>query len=333
MRVPHIPDKTRIELASPAPPGQRHAQMVKVVCSLVGQGFALEATFQQIRSMYPADVSDSEIAKVISWAGKKNFQPCLSRMTGRGYAPAPTPSRLVLPADRIRAFLHGSCVENMTADDLDVELWEKSSWRPLEDWKVDSIMVIAGMFHAGEWVNVITEYGLDRDGKAFPKGFGLTLERDAMMRHIRDNSTPQSKAGCWFRMNPVNGKPLPDAKDWKDENITSFRFLLLELDNVPVELQLRLFARLPLPINAITLSGGKSAHAVIRVNARTAESYRAKISEVFDLLKPFGLCLGNKNPSRLSRLPGAQRIIGASGDGQQRLLYFAPDRIDCKPIL
>jgi hypothetical protein len=32
----------------------------------------------------------------------------------------------------------------------------------------------------------------------------------------------------------------------------------------------------------------------------------------------------NKNPARLSRLPGVVRQIGANGDGRQRLFYLNP---------
>lgn len=332
MKVTYIPDRTRRELANPSPVGGRHAQMLKTVPVLLGQGLTPQAVFAQLRATYSSDVPDSEINSIISWASKKNFQPCRPQ-THCKKSSIITPIKIVPPEERIKAFLRGSCVEGMSFADLELELWDASTWRPLEDWWRDSLMVLAGLFHAGELVNIITNHGVNKDGKAYPVGFGLTLERDAMMRYSRDHGTPQSKAGSWFRSNPVDGKQLPDAKGWEDENITAFRFALLESDKVPVNLQLSLFARLPLPINAIVLTGGKSAHATVRVNARNAESYREKVSVLLELLKPFGIDQSNKNPSRLSRLPGAQREIGAQGDGQQRLLYFAPDRVDCKPIL
>jgi RecA-family ATPase len=100
-----------------------------------------------------------------------------------------------------------------------------------------------------------------------------------------------------------------------------------------MDLQLSLLARLPLPINAILTSGGKSVHAWVRVNCKTVETYRTKVNELLALLKSFGIDQSNKNPSRLSRLPGAARKIGAGEDGRQRLLYLAPDRTDSKPIL
>jgi regulatory protein RepA len=148
------------------------------------------------------------------------------------------------------------------------------------------------------------------------------------MRAIRDKGVPQSEAGAWIRANPVkqhgcgmNGAPC-------DADVTSFRFCLLESDDLPFNLQLSLWSRLPLPIAAIIDSGGRSAHAWILLDCSTADEYQAKVNRIFALLARFGICRSNKNPSRLSRLPGAQRKIGKRGDGVQRLLYLNPKAIE-----
>jgi hypothetical protein len=319
--APYTPAKTRHELASPAPVGQRHEQIKKIVIPLIANGFNPDAVFTQVRSLYDHTVNDREIADVIRWASGKNFTPCTPRTRSR-WTPTRTtaPAKPVDPIANITKFLCGF-------DCNECDLWHESQWRPLEDWRVDAVMFLAGMYHAGELVNIVTEYAVDDKGKANPKGFGLTLERDAAMRYIRDNGTPQGAAGAWLRMNPTDGAGVADT------NVTAYRFALIEFDGVPMNLQLSLLARLPLPLNAILTSGGKSVHAWVRVNCRTAEVYRAKVNELLALLKPFGVDQSNKNPSRLSRLPGAVRKIGAQGEGQQRLFYLAPDRIHSKPIL
>ena len=48
------------------------------------------------------------------------------------------------------------------------------------------------------------------------------------------------------------------------------------------------------------------------------------IPQLLELVRKFGVDGKNKNPSRLSRLPGARRTIGAVGDGVQRLVYLNP---------
>jgi len=318
--APYIPFKTRQEIASPAPVGSRHAQIVKVVASLVGQGLSADAVFAQVRGMFDATVTDKEIAGVIQWATRQSFKPCAARFTpGRLPLPTRPTSPPPYPVANITKFLGDfRCNE--------CDLRHESPWRPLEDWRFDSLLLLAGLYHGGELVNIVTEYTVDSKGKANPSGYGQTLERDAAMRLIRDKGTPQGAAGAWLRMNPVDGKGVADA------NIISFRFALIEFDAVPMELQLSLLARLPLPINAILTSGGKSVHGWIRVNGKTIEAYRQKVSELLTLLKPFGVDQANKNPSRLSRLPGAMRQIGVGDDGRQRLLYLSADRADSKPI-
>lgn len=312
-----IPPATRQELAMPASTGGRHEQMLKVVPSLLGQGLTAEAVFAQLRGMYGADVPDREIVDVIRWASRRTFTPCAPRFAVTRFR-QPTKSVLpqVNPVASIQQFLG-----DFTANEPD--LWHESPWKPGEDWRQDSLLFVAAMFHGGELVNIVTEHS--PEGK--PVGYGLTLERDAMIRHLREHGTPTGRAGGWIRMNPVDGKGVADA------NVTTHRFALIEFDAVPVDVQMSLLARLPLPVNAIVLSVGKSVHAVIRINAPDAETYRAVTGEILSRLRRFGTDQANKNPSRLCRLPGAQREIGANGDGQQRLLYLAADRTDSKTIL
>ena len=190
-------------------------------------------------------------------------------------------------------------------------------------------MVFAALYDKDDFLNVVTDFTIEqhKDGKqkANPRGAGKTLLRDDWMRSIRDRGAPQSEAGAWIRPNPVkrhgtgkNGAPC-------DSDVTSYRFCLLESDDLPLDLQLSLWARLPLPIAAIIDSGGRSVHAWVMLNCSTAEEYQAKVDRIYTLLARFGLCPSNKNPSRLSRLPGAQREIGKRGDGAQRLLYLDPE--------
>jgi len=170
-----------------------------------------------------------------------------------------------------------------------------------------------------------TEQQKNGQQKTNPKGAGTTLLRDDWIRWIRKGGVPQSKAGAWVRPNPVkqhgtgaNGAPC-------DSDVTSFRFCLLESDDLPLDLQLSFWARLPLPIAAIITTGGRSVHAWVKLNCENVGEYQKLVARIYELLARFGLCLSNKNPSRLSRLPGAQREIGKRGDGPQKLFYLNPE--------
>ena len=197
--------------------------------------------------------------------------------------------------------------------------------------RLDGAVLVRALYVPGEQINFVTEFAEhnDRSGevKARPLGKGVTLERDALASRFEQSGSDMSAAGGWLRMNPVDGVGIADA------NVTACRFALLESDTLPMELQLALFARVPLPIAAILSSGGRSLHAWVKVDARDAAEYRELVSRMLGLLGKFGVDGKNKNPSRLSRLPGATRVIGAVGDGAQRLLYLNPRPNERRAIL
>jgi hypothetical protein len=329
MNTPFIPPRTRIELSSPAPRGQRHEQMLKLVLPLLGAGLTPEAVFVQLRGTYEPDVSDREIWDIVTWAALKNPQPCrYARKTDNFNAPN---SPRLATLQRVTAEQATASAKEWLADFrcYECDLWHVSPWRPLEDWRVDALMVFAALYDKDNFLNVVTDFTIEqrKDGKqkANPQGAGKTLLRDDWMRSIRDHGAPQSEAGAWIRPNPVKRHGTGKNEASCDSDVTSYRFCLLESDDLPLDLQLSLWARLPLPIAAIIDSGGRSAHAWVMLKCSTSEEYQAKVNRIFALLARFGICQNNKNPSRLSRLMGAQRQIGRREDGAQRLLYLNPE--------
>ncbi len=176
--------------------------------------------------------------------------------------------------------------------------------------------LIDQLFEPSELVNIVTN-SIVENGKARPGDAGLTLERNEWESRLLNSATWQV-GGAWLRMNPMDGQGVADV------NVTAFRFALIEFDGLPLELQLPLFAKLPLPIAVILSSGGRSLHAWVRIDAANVDEYRRDVSRMLALLAKFGVDGKNKNPSRLSRLPGVVRQIGAHGDGQQRLFYLNP---------
>jgi hypothetical protein len=324
-----IPPRTRAELASPAPRGRRHEQIKTVVLPLLAAGLTPEAVFVQLRGMYAADMSDREIHDLIAWAARKNPQRCggnWKRHTIENHRGSMIPVR-VTPEQAI-----ANAQKWLSGFRCDVhDLWHVSPWRPLEDWRFDALMLFAALYDKAEHINVVTDFALEeKDGerKANPRGAGETLLRDEWMSRVRDHGTPQGGAGAWVRPNPVKGRGSGKRGAVTDADVTSYRFCLLESDALPIELQLSLWGRLPLPVAAIITSGGRSVHAWVMLNCSGAQEYRAKVDRIHVLLASFGVCQSNKNPSRLSRLPGAQRGIGKYGDGAQRLLYCDPEPLE-----
>jgi hypothetical protein len=82
---------------------------------------------------------------------------------------------------------------------------------------------------------------------------------------------------------------------------------------------------LAIAIAALITTGGRSVYAWVMLACSTEQWHRAMVDRIYKCLTRFGLCRSNKNPSRFSRLPGAQREIGKCGDGRQRLLYLNPE--------
>jgi hypothetical protein len=215
------------------------------------------------------------------------------------------------------------------------DLWHVSPWRPLEDWRFDALMLFAGLYDKADYINIVSNFSVEKrddEQKANPAGAGKTLLRDDWMRYVRDHGIPQSQAGAWIRLNPVKRSGSGKSGAITDVDVVNHRFCLLESDALPVDLQLSLWVRLPLPVAAIIGSGGRSVHVWVMLNCSNAQEYRQKVNRIHTLLGRFGICPSNKNPSRLSRLPGAQWEIGKQGDGAQRLLYLNPEPLEA-PIL
>ena len=78
---------------------------------------------------------------------------------------------------------------------------------------------------------------------------------------------------------------------------------------MPKEEQERFYRKYDLPIAALVDSAGKSMHAVVRIDAPDEQEYRHRVNYLFRFLELHGFPVdnANKNPSRLSRMPGALR--------------------------
>lgn len=120
--------------------------------------------------------------------------------------------------------------------------------------------------------------------------------------------------GGWIRFNPLDGEGV------KNENVTEFRFALVESDDMPLQEQEDAYRKLNLPIAAMVYSGGKSIHAIVHIDASNYTEYAVRVDELYSYLQKQGISVDrqNRNPSRLSRMPGLmrngvlQRLIGVN---------------------
>lgn len=119
-----------------------------------------------------------------------------------------------------------------------------------------------------------------------------------------------SGAGAWIRFNPL------DAHGVKNENVTEYRYALVESDAMEIEAQNAIIRELELPVACLVHSGGKSLHAIVKIDAGSYDEYRKRVDYLYSVCQKNGLKIDsqNRNPSRLSRMPGILR------DGRKQFL-------------
>lgn len=184
----------------------------------------------------------------------------------------------------------------------------QSPWNPV----TDLITYLSILFSDSDLVSYVTgDVWQDAGGKWFPsKG---TYDRTAaeliasLKKHPDDIGATigdwKEEAGAWIRFNPVDGGGV------KNDNVTSFRYCLVESDTLPIAEQDALFRKLELPIAALVHSGGKSLHAIVHIDASDYSEYRKRVEFLYDFLEKHNVVIDkqNRNPSRLSRMPGVTR--------------------------
>lgn len=158
--------------------------------------------------------------------------------------------------------------------------------------------------------------------------------------------------GVWWLVQPVTGAwlPNPNNRD-RDGNVqrgrrhaacvTRWPYLVLESDEAPADLWLRALVQLPLPIVAAYTSGGRSVHALVRVNADSKAAWDELRDDLVPIVCPLGADAGALSAVRLSRLPGCLRHGKRTRDGtlqryeqpqRQRLVWLNP-AAPASPIL
>lgn len=186
------------------------------------------------------------------------------------------------------------------------ELQEPQNWDPVQDL----IRYLEALFDSTDNVGYVTK-SFEHDGKYMPtKGSWDRTAGDLIEALKRCGGDIGSvlgdynpAVGAWIRFNPLDGNGVKNA------NVTDFRFALVESDHMELEKQNALIRELELPVAALVYSGGKSVHAIVRIEAATYEEYRKRVDYLYSVLKKNGMDVDtqNKNPSRLSRLPGVMR--------------------------
>lgn len=188
----------------------------------------------------------------------------------------------------------------------DKELHEPREWNPVNDL----IAYLKAVFYDTEHVGYVVESFENKAGKHLP-GNGVCDRTASQLIDVLQKyqkveyalGTYNEIAGAWIHFNPLDGKGRKNA------NVIDYRYALIECDDESISRQNALIRELELPVAALVHSGNKSIHAIVKVNAANIDEYKKRVDFLYTVCQKNGLKIDqqNRNPSRLSRMPGIIR--------------------------
>lgn len=193
----------------------------------------------------------------------------------------------------------------------EIQVSEPANWNPFDQVRT----YIKALFHADEYVayNTFLRHDAERgrwtpaDSGTYTRTAGQILSDLDKYEASGDLSSAlgslNPEGGAYIRFNPVDGHGV------NDKNVTRYTYTLIESDSMSIERQLYMMHALKLPIRIIVHSGGKSLHAIVKVDAANKYEYRDRVEYLHKVCNDNGLQAdpADKNESRLSRLPGVMR--------------------------
>ena len=208
----------------------------------------------------------------------------------------------------------GIVVDSNWIENRDIQ--EPKEWHPGKQL----ITYLETLFESGENIGFVTKSWKNEKGKYIPKDKGIynktagqlieeiTAAGDDIGSAVGDYD---KEGGAWIRFNPLDGNGV------KNSNVTDFRYALVESDDMEIEKQNALLRELELPIAVLVYSGKKSLHAIVKIEAADYPEYRKRVDYLYDICEKNGMAIDkqNRNPSRLSRMPGCIR-----GDQKQYIV-------------
>ena len=176
----------------------------------------------------------------------------------------------------------------------------------------DATDYIAALFEPEEKVCIVLTASQDEDGKWRPYGGSTSRTAKQLLDSLKKKTespladtfgTANQDSGVWVCFNPMDGTGR------RNNNVTSFRYALVESDTQDIDTQYAILQDLKLPIKMLVHSGGKSLHAIVHIGAVDYKQYQERVDYLYTVCRKHGLVVDtqDKNPSRLSRMPGFKR--------------------------
>lgn len=225
-----------------------------------------------------------------------------------GWRPAPSqPGHELSWDDEINAKDEQVIVNPAWLESKEIQEPPDSKWHPARDL----IDYLSTLFSPDDYVGYVTETFEAEDGERKPTRGNYDRTAGQLIEALKKCGDDLGAVlgdydpgtGAWIRFNPLDGKGV------KNDNVTAFRFALIESDSMELGEQNAIIRELELPVACLVYSGGKSLHAIVRIDAASYEEYRTRVDYLYSVCEKNGMKVDkqNRNPSRLSRLPGAVR--------------------------
>lgn len=226
----------------------------------------------------------------------------------QGWMPQREPGH-ILDLDSSLEYVEGAIVGEGWVEHRDID--EPAEWKPAQEL----IRYLETLFTPEETFGYVTssmeKANKNGDKKYVPANKGVyTLHVGDVVRDLKKTGSIEEvlgkydhQAGAWIRFNPLDGGGV------NNENVADFRYALVESDNMELSAQNGLIRQLQLPVAVLMYSGGKSLHAIVRIEADDKQEYQKRVNYLYDICKKNGMEIDtqNRNPSRLSRMPGCLR--------------------------
>ena len=204
-------------------------------------------------------------------------------------------------------------------------------------------LLLDSLYRHRERILIFTEFKSQGQYLRVVKEGNYRLAAQPGTRATRTGNLPiRAHDGAWYLAAPVLGTWQPNENNLAADGTpkpgrrhaaccTRFPYAVIESDTMPEPTWLRCLAQLHDPIAAIYTSGGKSLHALIRVNAETPADFNRHRAALLARLVPIGADPAAITAVRLTRLPGCIRLSKGE-NALQELLYLNPHATTGHPL-
>ncbi|MDR1408875.1 MAG: AAA family ATPase [Oscillospiraceae bacterium] len=293
-----------------------YLEWVQVGMALHAEGYA-DSVWDDWSRMDAARYHKGECAKKWRTFGSTDTQVKAGTLVEiaktHGWQPAHVVSRAMSWEDEISYELDsavpGKVVAPLAVPDYNAvvaSLAAEENWNPIDEL----ITYLRTLFDSTDNVGYVTQ-SFNSDGRKLPTKGHCDRTAGELIDKLQGCAGDigavfgdyDPDEGAWIRFNPLDGKGV------KNENVTAFNYALVESDEMSIEKQLEVLTQMELPISCLVHSGGKSIHAIVKVDAADAKEYRQRVDYLYEACTKHGFTVDkqNRNPSRLSRMPGVSR--------------------------